>query len=108
MKHHLLRSAQVLRNLGKIIGERVVIRGQAQWPGERLKTCVSIRDGVQRADTGVGLGILCNGVSADRTGAQSGLDKRFAFEGTTCNFFVAIISSRVESSRRLRAEDLCL
>src|SRR5258708_16336015 len=73
MKHHLLRSAQVLRDLGEIIGERVVIRGQAQWPGERLKTGVSTSDGVQRADTGVGLGIVCNGVRSDRSGSQSNL-----------------------------------
>src|SRR5882757_2518888 len=75
MKHHLLRSAQVLRDLGEIIRERVVIRGQAQWPGERLKTGVSTSDGVQRADTGVGLGIICNGVGADRSGSQSNADK---------------------------------
>ena len=75
MKHHLLRSAQVLGDLGKIIRKRVMIRRQAQWPGKRLKTCVSISDGVQRADAGVGLGILGNGVGADSPGSQSNLDK---------------------------------
>src|SRR5271165_1726088 len=88
MKNHFLSGAQVLRDTGKIIGQRVVIGGQAKWPWERLKLVFRLPMALSGLTPGCAWEFFGTGCGRTAPGCSPTM-KGACFSGTTCGFFEA-------------------